>query len=171
MPSIRTLSAIGLSLLIAAAVQAQTSGQWKWRDSTGNIQYSDRPPPLGTPEKDILARPLNAKRPVQLVPFGVAASAPASAPADPALAAATRRDADQKARQASESEAKLKADEQRQAALRAENCKAARNQLATLESGVRVAQVNDKGERIVLDDAARATEMTKAKAVIASECK
>ncbi|MFX8195565.1 DUF4124 domain-containing protein, partial [Acinetobacter baumannii] len=42
-----------VGLLLAASAQAQ----WKWRDAKGNVQYSDMPPPPGTPEKDILLRP------------------------------------------------------------------------------------------------------------------
>ncbi|WP_163435527.1 DUF4124 domain-containing protein, partial [Escherichia coli] len=48
-----------VGLLLAASAQAQ----WKWRDAKGNVQYSDMPPPPGTPEKDILLRPPAAARP------------------------------------------------------------------------------------------------------------
>ena len=55
-----------------------------------------------------------------------------------------------------EAVAKAKAEEQRVAAAKAENCKRAREQIRTLESGMRMARINDKGEREVLDDKARA---------------
>ena len=42
---------------------------------------------------------------------------------------------------------------------------------ATLESGMRMARVNDKGEREVLDDAQRAAELKRVNAIIASDCK
>ncbi|MBB5205999.1 hypothetical protein HNQ51_003330 [Inhella inkyongensis] len=167
----RIFCLLGLTLLLATTAQAQ--GQWKWRDAQGNVQYSDRPPPQGTPEKDILARPANARKPVQLVPFGQPqASAPAaSAPANAASAAAARRQAEEAARRTKEVDEKNKAIEAQNAATRAENCKQARQQLATLESGVRLAHVDEKGERGVMDDAARAAAIARAKTVIASECR
>jgi hypothetical protein len=169
----RAFCLLGLTLLLATTAQAQ--GQWKWRDAQGNVQYSDRPPPQGTPEKDILARPANARKPVQLVPYGqpaaLAPSAGASAPANAASAAAAKRQADEAARRAKEVEEKNKAIDAQNAATRAENCKAARQQLATLESGVRLAHTDEKGERGIMDDAARAAAITRTKAVIASDCR
>jgi hypothetical protein len=76
-------------------------------------------------------------------------------------------------RRAAEEEkaAKMKAEEERNAARRAENCRNARNHLAALDSGQRIARMNDKGEREVLDDAARAQEAQRAREVIASDCR
>lgn len=171
MTALRSACLITLCVLMSIGT-AQAQAQWKWRDANGNIQYSDRPPPAGTPEKDILARPPGARKPIQIVPYGVKASEPAaSAPGDAASAAAAKREADAKSKAAKESEAKLKAEEKRNAEIRAQNCANAKQQLATLESGVRIARVNEAGERTVLDDAARAAEVQKMKAVIASECK
>jgi len=164
---LRILLLIALCLPLAATAQ----GQWKWRDAQGRIQFSDRPPPQGTPEKDILARPVNAPKPVQLVPYGQPASAPAPAPAPAASSPQERVLANDKARKASESEAKIKAQEQREAQARADNCRNAKQQLATLESGVRVAMVNERGERVVMEDAQRNQEMAKVRAVIASDCR
>ena len=70
-----------------------------------------------------------------------------------------------------EQKAKAKAEEERVAASRAENCQRARQQLAALESGMRVARMNDKGEREYLDDAQRASEVQRARQLIASECR
>ena len=47
----------------------------------------------------------------------------------------------------------------------------ARRSLVTLESGQRMARTNDKGEREVLDDKARAEETKRTRGIIASECK
>ena len=57
------------------------------------------------------------------------------------------------------------------AAQRADNCQRARQHLATLETGQRLVQVNAKGERIVLDDAGRASEMAQARQVMAGNCR
>ncbi|MFO1327496.1 MAG: DUF4124 domain-containing protein [Rubrivivax sp.] len=149
-----------LALLIAA-LPAQA--QWRWRDASGRITASDLPPPRDIPEKDILQRP-GAPRSTVAAPAPAAASAPASAPVDKDLQA-RRRAADEQA------QAKAKAEEQRIAALRADNCNRARNHLATLESGQRMARINDKGEREVLDDKMRADETRRAREVIASDCR
>ena len=47
----------------------------------------------------------------------------------------------------------------------------ARQQLATLDSGTRLVRVDGQGERVVLDDAARANEAALARRVIASDCR
>ena len=66
---------------------------------------------------------------------------------------------------------KKKTDDARAAAVKAENCARAREQLRTLDSGQRMARIDDKGERIVLDDAARGAEAQRARDAIGSECK
>lgn len=163
---LRLLLLIAVCLPLAATAQ----GQWKWRDAEGRIQFSDRPPPQGTPDKDILARPANAPRRIQVVPFGQAASAPAAA-APAASTPQQRAAASDQARKAAEKDAQAKAQQQREAQAKAENCRTARQQLTALEAGVRVARVNEQGERIPLDDAQRAQEIRKAQAVIAADCK
>ena len=50
----------------SARVVLPAEAQWKWRDKGGHVQYSDLPPPAGTPDQDILARPsprCTARRP------------------------------------------------------------------------------------------------------------
>lgn len=153
---------VGLTLALPA------SAQWKWRDPHGQTQYSDLPPPPGVPEKDILQRPAAARRAAALpaAPASAASAAPLAAAraSDPALEA-KRKQAEQ------EAAAKKKAEEDKIAAARAENCARARAQMRTLDSGIRIARVNDKGEREIIDDAARAAEVKRTQALIASECK
>lgn len=168
---VRALCALALAcgtLLTALPADAQ----WKWRDKDGRITISDLPPPRDVPEKDILGRPSTAAQRAQ----AAAAPSPASATAAafPASAPSTALEREVKARQrAAEEEkaAKAKAEEERNAARRAENCRQARNHLAALDSGQRMARTNDKGEREVLDDAARAQEAQRARDVIASDCR
>jgi hypothetical protein len=47
----------------------------------------------------------------------------------------------------------------------------AKRHLATLESGQRIARINDKGEREIIDDKVRAEEMQAARKVASSDCK
>ena len=56
------------------------------------------------------------------------------------------------------------------AAAKADNCKRAREQMRSLESGMRMARVNEKGEREILDDKMRADEMKRARDMVASDC-
>ena len=43
--------------------------------------------------------------------------------------------------------------------------------MRTLDSGVRIARTNEKGEREFMDDAARAAEAKRTQDIIASDCK
>lgn len=164
-------TALVLTALLGLGLSAPAAAQWKWRDGGGRIQYSDLPPPPGVAEADILQRPAAAQRRVaSAAPAPAASAAAASAPllqpkgAEPELEA-KRRKAEQ------EQAAKDKAEADRLAAVRADNCVRAKAQLRTLDSGVRIGRTNDKGEREVMDDAARAGETQRARAVIASDCK
>jgi hypothetical protein len=153
--------------LITLPLAAQT--QWKWRDANGRIQYSDRPPPLSVPDQAILSRPSGSSTGAAPAPAAATASA-ASAPGasasaiDPALA--------EKRRQAEAAEAaKRKADEERLARQRQDNCQRARDYLRTLESGIRISRSNAQGEREYLDDAQRQREAARAREVIGSDCR
>jgi hypothetical protein len=158
-----------MAALALFALPAQA--QWKWRDAAGHVQYSDLPPPLGTPDKDILARPAVQRRaaaaalPASAASAGAAASNPlAPRTVDPELEAKLKKaDADKAA--------KAKADAEHDAAARADNCTRAKSQMQTLESGVRLARTNDKGEREILDDAQRDAEMKRTRGVMAADCK
>ncbi|MEO8153210.1 MAG: hypothetical protein ABI605_09095 [Rhizobacter sp.] len=97
----------------------------------------------------------------------IAASAPASGagkPAEPELEAKRRKAAE-------EETAKRKAEEEKMNAARAENCQRAKAQLRALEDGMRMASVNAKGEREILDDKGRADESKRARDIIGSDCK
>ena len=143
--------------------------QWKWKDSKGQTHVSDLPPPHDTPAKDVLQRPSDTARKSPMP--GAASAAAASAPAadrkprtDPEIEA-RRKQAEQ------DQKAKAKAEDEKLSAQRADNCQRARQQLAGLDSGMRLARVNEKGEREILDDKARADESQRARQVIASECR
>ena len=160
-----------LAILLGAGLALPAAAQWKWRDKGGIVQYSDTPPPLGIPAQDILQKPNFSQR--NLVAPAFAASG-ASAPqlalkgADPELEAKRRQQEQDKAD-------KGKADERAQAekvaVAKADNCVRARNHMRTLEEGVRMVRTNANGEREVLDDKSRAEEKSRAREIIASDCK
>lgn len=157
--------------VLAVCLSTPAGAQWKWKDSSGRTQYSDLPPPPGTPESAVLQRPSGARvRDVIPPPAASGASAapapalPAAKTTEPELEAKLRKEEQEKA-------AKAKVEADKLAAQKAENCKRAQAQQRTLQEGVRVARMNEKGEREVLDDSGRAVEMERARAVIAADCK
>ena len=158
--------AAALGALLAVPAQAQ----WKWRDKNGQTQYSDLPPPTGIADSDILQRPNTGQRrataAAPVAASGAASGPPALAPkgTDPELEA-KRRQGEQ------EAAAKRKAEEEKVAIAKADNCLRAKAQMRTLDSGVRIARTNDKGEREFLDDAARAAEAKRTRDIVAADCK
>ena len=157
-----------LSVALLAAMSLPASAQWKWRDKSGQTQYSDLPPPSGTPDADILQRPLPAAAPRQAA---ASASATASAPllvpktgGDPELEA-KRKKAEQ------DEAAKKKVEDDRVAVAKVDNCARAKVQLKALDDGQRLSRINAKGEREFLDDKGRAEEAQRSRNVIAADCK
>jgi type IV secretory pathway VirB10-like protein len=153
------------ALLMACCLVLPAQAQWKWRDKDGRITASDLPPPRDVLDKDIIDRPAEVRRP----PARPASAA--SAPR-PAVKGPLEREVDAR-RLATEQQqaAKAKVEDERLRSQRAENCRRARSHLAALESGQRIARMNDKGEREVIDDRTRADEQRQAREVIASDCR
>jgi hypothetical protein len=148
---------------------AQAGAQWKWKDANGAVQYSDRPPPAGTPEHNILSRPQGARAPVARQVADAASGASAAAPAasasvDPELEAKRKKAEEDK-------QAKKKVDEDKQTTQRADNCQRARGYQRSLQDGIRITRSSASGEREVLDDKGRAEEMQRTQDVINSNCK
>jgi len=165
-----TSSALLATLMLCIALPAQA--QWKWKDAAGKIQYSDLPPPNGTPEKDILQRPPGQKLQVFVLPPGGAASA--AAPARSASAAPSKAELEQQAKQKlqeQEQSAKQKEEDRRVAQQKRENCSRAQENLRMLEAGVRLTRQNDRGENIVIDERQRTEEIQRTRMVATNECK
>lgn len=175
MKKVRASSTVVATLLLsglASVCSSATAGvQWKWRDASGAIQYSDRPPPAGTPDSAILTRPAASR----LAPKAAAAASAASAAqvtgapsapkgVDPELEARSKKAEEEK-------QAKLKAEEEKTAKVRADNCQRAKSYQRTLQDGMRVVRTNAKGEREVLDDQGRAEELQRAQDIIQTNCK
>lgn len=163
---------------VALAACGAALAQYQWVDKDGRKIYSDRPPPADVPQKNILKQPRGAS---MTAPRAMTASAPAASPDAPALAASkaasapgtgTDKTLEEKKKQAEAAEAaKKKEEEQKIAAQRADNCKRALAAKTGLDSGMRIARMNDKGEREILDDAGRAAELERTQAIIQSDCK
>lgn len=164
------------ALLLAGAGLAQA--QYLWIDAKGIKQYSDRPPPTSVPLKQILRAPNgqpSASSPppaaaeaqsAALAP-AAAASAPPAAGAKPAPSVA-ERNADFNKRLKDRAEASKKEnEEQERRSAHADNCKRASSTQQALDGGLRIAQVNSAGERVVMDDNQRAAESKRIAKVMA----
>ena len=159
---------VALAAFLGLTLALPASAQWKWRDKAGQTQYSDLPPPPGIPESDILLRPTaNATR--RAAPPAAAASPASAAPLVAARASDPELEAKRKKAEQDVAD-KKKAEEAKIAAVKTENCTRARAHLRTIDSGMRVARTNEKGEREILDDLQRAVESKRTREVIASDC-
>ena len=146
---------------------------WQWLDGNGRRVFSDRPPPADIPPHRILRRPGAEES------WPAAGTAAGAAPASgrgatdaiptPTPEASARQRAASAARPAQLS-ASQQAEEERIARQRADNCQRARSALATLDAGVRLVRTNEKGEREILDDAAREAERRHLQQIVASDC-
>ena len=160
---------VALATVLALVCLAPPAfAQWKWRDKAGQITVSDLPPPRDVAPQDILQRPDPAALARQAAAAPASAASAAAVPQRPAVdpeLQARRRAAEQE-QAAREQAGAAKLAEQRQ-----QNCRNARSHLAALDSGQRIARINDKGEREILDDRQRAEESRRAREVIASDCR
>jgi hypothetical protein len=142
--------------------------QWQWLDASGRKVYSDTAPPQSIPDKSILKRPGAAAR--TQAQDSAAQGSPVAPPAeikpqgaDPKLEAKRKAAEEQEAKKRREAEGKL-------AAARADNCVRAKSSRATIQLGTRIQTVNAKGEREIMDDAARAAESKRLDGIVASDC-
>ena len=146
-----------LLLVLAATAAAASAQTYKWRDSSGRIQYSDTPPPASA--KDI--------QQLRKVPGSAGAASAASG--SKSLA---EQDADFRKRLGEKQEADAKqAKAEEEERIRARNCEQAKGQLAALEAGGRMVQLDAKGERIALDDADREQAKLESRKAVENWCK
>lgn len=173
MKLIRTLSVAALAGLCFAA-----SAQWQWIDKDGHKVFSDRAPPVDIQDKNILKRPGGRKATAVLATETTPDTEVAPTAAMPVLPASggkpggLDKELEAKKKLAQEADAaKRKAAEERVTKAKIENCARAKQAKVTFESGVRVGRTNDKGEREIMDDAARAEELKRIQGIIATDCK
>lgn len=165
-----------LVLGCACALPLSASAQWQWVDNSGKKVFSDQPPPTDIPEKNILRRAgpspsARAPSPASPGPEGTTDTAAAPKPAPP-KPTGVDKELEEKTRKAeAEQKAKEAAEAAKIAKAKAESCARAREGKATIDSGIRLAKVNAKGEREIMDDAARAAEQKRVQSVIDSDCK
>ncbi len=165
-PSWRATLLVGLLLACSSAAMAQ----WQWIDGTGRKVFSDTPPPASIPDKSILKKPGSGMTLPAPIAEPAAAPAATAAPAAPQIPVRdTELEAKKKQAEQAE-EAKKKVEMERQLKARADSCERARKAKVTMDSGVRLATTNAKGEREVMDDKARAAETQRMEGIIRSDC-
>jgi Domain of unknown function (DUF4124) len=147
------LCVVGLAFAATALAQ-----QYKWVDQDGKVRYGDTPPP--------------GVQATRLKP-------PVSAPAAPAPAA--KKDgsttglspeaAFRKRQQEQQGKEATSAKERADAETKRVNCEQAQASLRTLQSGQRISTTNAEGERVFIDDEARAKEIERAQRAVNDFCK
>ncbi|HLS55969.1 MAG TPA: DUF4124 domain-containing protein [Zeimonas sp.] len=172
MPAFRPLSRVlaVAGLLIALPALA---GTWQWRDASGRMVYSDLPPPPDVRASQILRAPTPASQPASAT--AAPDATPASQPRAGASAAVPRtwaeKEQESRKRAAEREEAeKQQREEREQLARTARACQDARAALRTLESGMRMAVLNARGEREAMDEAERSRRIDSARQEIARSC-
>ncbi|MBD8723612.1 DUF4124 domain-containing protein [Oxalobacteraceae sp. CFBP 13708] len=154
--------ALGATLLFLAATAAHA--QYVWIGPGGTRQYSDRPPPPGTPASKIVKAPGRANPELAPVPPAVmsaegSATDPAAKPLPPkGPPTLAEQEVAYRARTKARDEANLKVQEEAQRTRQlAERCNAARETQAQLASGTRIARYGQDGQKSYMTDAERAT--------------
>jgi hypothetical protein len=155
-------------ITLAFFVAMPAFGQaYRWVDSNGRVQYSDRPP-TGTAKAAPLSGGSTAspQKPAVKSESGEASKQPAA----PMTTAEKEQAFRKRLMEKEEGEKKQAAatEEQRQ---KAEHCDQAKRHLVTLESGVRQSRMDLNGERTVLDDSQLAAEKEQVRRTIESACK
>ena len=140
-----------LALGVAAGAHAGAT-VYKWTDASGRVVYSDQPPPANVKSATLEAPP---------------------PPANPNAAKEfAQKNAELRQRQAQREQSDQKAEQARgDAELRRTQCTHVRGQITQLAATQEVLyRVNEKGERIVLDEAARRAERERLEAWARDNC-
>ena len=186
-PVSNSIRRVAKSLVLGfCLVSLSAFAQWTWIGKDGRKVFSDTAPPSDVPEKNILKRPggrVSAVAPIQTpqntdgaaTDPAASASAPASAAQNAASApklSSVDKELEKKKKGIADAEAaKRKEEDQKITKARIENCARAKTAKTTLDSGVRIGVTNAKGEREVMEDAARAVEAKRVQGIIDSSCK
>jgi hypothetical protein len=141
--------AIAAALLVAAAPAGAT--MYKWVDKNGKVVYSDQPPPADVKSEIVKPPPppVNPNAAREL--------------ADKELEVRQR---DKKRADDAQAAEKTRVEAER----RRENCANARGQLLALQNA-NVVRYNEKGERIVLDEAGRREAAERLQQAVLENCK
>ena len=140
--TVARLLGIALAIAFVASTSGVNAATYKWTDANGHVVYSDQPPP-----GDIKSERIG----------------PAPPPANPnAVKEMAQKEVELKKRQDERAGAEGNAEKARQVDTRRRDlCLVVRGKLKDMRAGMKVFKYDDKGARIVLNDAERAGEMAK----------
>ncbi|HEX5639214.1 MAG TPA: DUF4124 domain-containing protein [Burkholderiaceae bacterium] len=176
-PRTRRLAALTIAT-VAVVYASGAAGQWAWKEDSGRIVYSDRPPPANVKSTQILRQPSLAAPTPAPAPQAAAPGAAATdgdrqtaAPAASAPKSIAERDMEFRKRQQERADSERKAqEEQQKSAAKAAECERARGYLRSLDDGVRISRTDASGNREYLDDAQRAAESERTRKAIQQLC-
>ncbi len=155
------------SALMSFFVCASAFAQYVWLDEKGVKQYSDTPPPMSVPNSRILKAPGK----ISAAPTPQEGAAPAQDADQPKPVTTASKNEEFNKRRADQAEKEKKAaEEQRIASDKSKNCERARSYQRSLESGVRIATTDAKGEKSYMTDEQRAKDLAEAKRAT-TDCK
>lgn len=166
----RVSVAIALALCVALPASAQ---MYKWVDSNGKVQYSDKPPPSNIKTEKLRAPPPAPSAPATSATAGEAKAgtqkdkdAAKAGPKTPAEQEQAFRKRQLEASKAQEADEKKQA----QARDKAEHCRRATAAVNALQLGGRQQRIDSKGERVFLDEQQISQELAKAQKEAAAAC-
>lgn len=137
--------------------------QYQWIDTNGRRVFSDQAPPPDVPADKLLSPARLVNIPDPGPDIGTSSPRdPSEARADPVATTTVATEANRKAAD----QAQLAQAER----VRAINCQRARDYKRTLDSGMRIARLDEHGERVILDDAARDAELQRTENIMADNC-
>lgn len=145
---------IAMLLAVCAAFVPAAHAMYKWVDEKGVTHYSETPPPDGKAQK------------VEIKPSGP----PAGSAARPDAWKQRELDSRQQRLQREQQDEYDKAKQHNESATRKNRCNQAKRELQVLETQVPVYTLNEKGERVYLDDKDRASEIEEWKRHIRTYC-
>lgn len=174
-------AAIVAAIVMAGFAPAPSEAQWAWKDASGRLVYSDRPPPsdikpaniVRQPGTQTLANPAPASGPLDdaAKPADAKNSDTKNAPPSNAPKTVAEREMEFRKRQQERADSdKKSAEEQTKNATKTAECDRARGYMKSLEDGVRITKTDAAGNREFLDDAARAAEADRTRKIIQSTC-
>jgi len=157
------VKAFGICLGLLLAAGTASAQMYRWVDKDGKVRYSDVPP-TGTKAASVKAPPPPATPPAVDAKDAKGAKKGPLTPAEQEQEYRKRRAEAQKAAEETAEEGRVKSE-------RAEVCARAKEQLATLQRGGRVARTNASGEQYILDESQVAREVDRAQQNVQKACK
>jgi hypothetical protein len=162
----KRLAFFAMLAILAVPAAAQ---QYKWKDASGRTQYGDIPPP-GVQAERLTRSSVGTVSGGASSTTSAAAGDAAKPPSGPKTAAEQEQEFRKRRMEAEE---KQKKDDKlaQDTRLKQENCTRAKQQLASLESGVRQTRINAKGELEFLEDSQIEAQKADARRAVSEWCR